>query len=153
LAAQGRNLSPEERKALEVRLTMQLFWESGESVLMEQAQQWAEAQEEEAASRDDSSDSDWMTMTDDEYNARFVENEPVLSFSDEVLSAPVPEFIPPSQIGDRAEVLVYDRRKLGGAVGEVVSLDENHCRLKFPDGSFGDLAIEDVELVLNDRHP
>jgi hypothetical protein len=120
---------------------------------MEQAQQWAEAQEEEAASRDDSSDSDWMTMTDDEYNARFVENEPVLSFSDEVLSAPVPEFIPPSQIGDRAEVLVYDRRKLGGAVGEVVSLDENHCRLKFPDGSFGDLAIEDVELVPNDRHP
>ncbi len=146
-------MSPEERKALEVRLTMQLFWESGESVLMEQAQQWAEAQEEEAASRDDSSDSDWMTMTDDEYNARFVENEPVLSFSDEVLSAPVPEFIPPSQIGDRAEVLVYDRRKLGGAVGEVVSLDENHCRLKFPDGSFGDLAIEDVELVPNDRHP
>ncbi len=120
---------------------------------MEQAQQWAEAQEEEAASRDDSSDSDWMTMTDDEYNARFVENEPVLSFSDEVLSAPVPEFIPPSKIGDRAEVLVYDRRKLGGAVGEVVSLDENHCRLKFPDGSFGDLAIEDVELVPNDRHP
>ena len=57
LAAQGRNLSPEERKALEVRLTMQLFWESGESVLMEQAQHWAEAQEEEAASRDDSSDS------------------------------------------------------------------------------------------------
>jgi hypothetical protein len=152
LAAQGRNLSPEERKALEVRLTMQLFWESGESVLMEQAQHWAEAQEEEAASRDDSSDSDWMTMTDDEYNARFVENEPVLSFSDEVLSAPVPEFIPPSQIGDRAEVLVYDRRKLGGAVGEVVSLDENHCRLKFPDGSFGDFAIEDVELVLNERH-
>jgi hypothetical protein len=122
LAAQGRNLSPEERKALEVRLTMQLFWESGESVLMEQAQHWAEAQEEEAASRDDSSDSDWMTMTDDEYNARFVENEPVLSFSDEVLSAPVPEFIPPSQIGDRAEVLVYDRRKLGEQLAKLFLL-------------------------------
>ncbi len=89
---------------------------------MEQAQQWAEAQEEEAASRDDSSDSDWMTMTDDEYNARFVENEPVLSFSDEVLSAPVPEFIPPSQIGDRAEVLVYDRRKLGEQLAKLFLL-------------------------------
>ncbi|MBW4547437.1 MAG: hypothetical protein KME25_23795 [Symplocastrum torsivum CPER-KK1] len=157
LAAQGRNLSPEQRKALEVRLSMQLFWESGESVLMEEAERWAEAQEEEAqeeeaASRDDLPHSDWMTMTDDEYNARFVENEPVLSFSDEVLSAPVPEVIPPSQIGDRAEVLVYDRRKLGGAVGVVVSLNENQCRLKFANDTYGDFAIEDVELVPNDRN-
>ena len=157
LAAQGQNLSPEQRKALEVRLTMQLFWKSGESVLMEEAERWAEAQEEEAqeeeaASRDDLPDSDWMTMTDDEYNARFVENEPVLSFSDEVLSAPVPEVIPPSQIGDCAEVLVYDRRKLGGAVGVVVSLNENQCRLKFANDTYGDFAIEDVELVPNDRN-
>jgi hypothetical protein len=72
------------------------------------------------------------------------------NFGLDINTIPVPEPIPPSKIGDRALVLVYDRRKLGGLVGEVVCVDENHCRLKFPNGSYGDFAIEDVQLVPND---
>ncbi|MBD0343651.1 MAG: hypothetical protein ICV63_02190 [Coleofasciculus sp. Co-bin14] len=40
--AAGRFLSVQERKALQTRKRMQLYWESGELALMEEAQQWAE---------------------------------------------------------------------------------------------------------------
>jgi hypothetical protein len=117
----------------------------------EEADKWPEVESNKQAPEEYSQQTDYLT--DDEYYAQFMETDPVSNFGLDIDTTPVPEPIPPSKIGDRAEVLVYDRRKLGGAVGEVVSLDENHCRLKFPDGSFGDLAIEDVELVPNDRHP
>jgi hypothetical protein len=126
--------------------------------LMEEAQKWAEeadkwpeVESKKLAPEECSQPTDYLT--DGEYYAQLMEIDPVSNFGLDIDTTPVPEPIPPSKIGDRAFVLVYDRRKLGGAVGEVVSLDENHCRLKFPDGSFGDFAIEDVQLAPNDRHP
>jgi hypothetical protein len=158
LGAAGQFLSVQERKALQTRKRMQLYWESGELTLMEEAQKWAEeadnwpeVESKKLAPEECSQPTDYLT--DSEYYAQLMEIGPVSNFGLDIDTTPVPEPIPPSKIGARALVLVYDRRKLGGAVGEVVSLDENHCRLKFPDGSEGDFVIEDVELVLNERHP
>ena len=155
LVAVGRFLSLQERKALQTRKRMQLYWESGELALMEEAQKWAEEADKwpevelkKLAPEEYLQQTDYLI--DDEYYAQFMETEPVSNFGLDIDTTSVPEPIPPSKISDRALVLVYDRRKLGGAVGEVVSLDENHCRLKFPDGSYGDFAIEDVQLVPND---
>ena len=155
LGAVGRFLSGTERKALQTRRRMQLYWESRELALMEEAQKWAEeadkwseVESKELTPEEYSQPTDYLT--DDEYYAQFMETDPVSNCGLDIDTTSVPEPIPPSKIGDRAELLVYDRRKLGGAVGEVVSLDENHCRLKFPDGSFGDFTIEDVQLVPND---
>jgi hypothetical protein len=153
--AAGRFLSVQERKALQIRKRMQLYWKSGELVLMEEAQKWAEeadkwpeVESKKLAPEEYSQPTDYLT--DDEYYAQFLETDPVSNFGLDIDTTPVPEPIPPSKIGERALVLVYDRRKLGGAVGVVISLDENHCRLKFPEGSYGDFAIEDVQLVPND---
>jgi hypothetical protein len=153
LGAAGRFLSVQERKALQTHKRMQLYWESGELALMEEAQNWAEeadkwpeVESKKLAPEEYSQQTDYLT--DDEYYAQFMETDPVSNFGLDIDTTSVPEPIPPSKIGDRALVLVYDRRKLGGVVGEVVSLDGNHCRLKFNDGSFGDFAIEDVQLVL-----
>ena len=155
LGAAGQSLSVQERKALQTRKRMQLYCESGELALMEEADKWAEeadkwpeVESKKLAPEEYSQPTDYLT--DGEYYAQLMETDPVSNFGLDIDTTPVPEPISPSKIGDRALVLVYDCRKLGGAVGEVVSLDENHCRLKFPDGSFDDFAIEDVELVPND---
>lgn len=42
LGAAGQFLSIQEREALQTRKRMQLYWESGELALMEEAQEWAE---------------------------------------------------------------------------------------------------------------
>jgi hypothetical protein len=151
----GRFLSIQERKALQTRKRMQLYWESRELALMDEAQKWAEEADKSSEVESNkqvpeeySQQTDYLT--DDEYYAQFMETDPVSNFGLDIDTTPVPEPIPPSLIGERAEVLVYDRRKLGGVVGEVVSLDGNQCRLHFPNGSYGDFAIEDVQLVPND---
>jgi hypothetical protein len=155
LSAVGRFLSAEKRIALETRIKMQLFWNSEEPILMEEAdkwgeeaEQWPEVESNKKAPKEYSQTFDYLT--DDEYYAQLLEQEPVLIPSLDIDTTPVPEPIPPSKIGDRALVLLCDHRKLGGVVGEVVSLDANQCRLQFPDGSYGDFAIEDVQLVPND---
>jgi len=154
LGAAGRFLSVQERKALQTRKRMQLYWESGELALMEEAQKWAEeadkwleVESKKLAPEEYSQQTDYLT--DDEYYAQFMETDPVSNFSLDIDTTPVPEPIPPSKIGDRALVLVYDYRSLGGAVGVVVSLDGNQCRLQFPNGSYSNFAIEDVQLVLD----
>lgn len=154
LGAAGRFLSVQERKDLQTRKRMQLYWESGELALMEEAQKWAEeadkwpeVESNKQAPEEYSQETDYLT--DDEYYAQFMETDPVSNLRLDIDTTPVPEPIPPSKIGDRALVLVYDRRKLGGVVGEVVSLDGNQCRLQFPNGSCGNFAIEDVQLAPN----
>jgi hypothetical protein len=154
LGAAGRFLSVQERKALQTRKRMQLYWESGELALMEEAQKWAEeadqwpeVESKKLAPEEYSQQTDYLT--DEEYYAQFMETDPVSNFSLDIDTTPVPEPIPPSKIGDRALVLVYDHRSLGGAVGVVVSLDGNQCRLQFPNGSYSNFAIEDVQLVLD----
>jgi hypothetical protein len=46
LSAVGRFLSAEERIALETRIQMQLFWNSEEPILMEEADKWGEEAEQ-----------------------------------------------------------------------------------------------------------
>jgi hypothetical protein len=86
----------------------------------EEADKWPEVESKKLAPEEYSQQTDYLT--DDEYYAQFMETDPVSNFRSRYRYYSVPEPIPPSKIGDRALVLVYDRRKLGEQLAKLFLL-------------------------------